>query len=171
MIDPEQARPALLIEEARRWLGFTEMGKDNHGQVVEMFQRAVDNRASGEAWCLAFIWSCILYTEKLMAALGAARMSTLHHTEHCMTMWRESPVGQRLSAPRVGALVIWNHEGTDSGHVGLITGVRDDGQLETIEGNTGPGAGVEREGDGVYAKVRNPARTGRMVVVGFLRVW
>lgn len=162
---------ALLLVEVQGWLGFTEQGGDNKGQMVEAFQRAVDNRAVGEAWCLAFVWFCIIKAEKLAAAIQHPATSHLHRTEHCMTMWRNSPPGLRVKEPQPGDLVIWNHEGTDAGHVGIITGLRADGDLETVEGNTGPGTAVEREGDGVYAKIRNPSRTGKMVVQGFLRVW
>jgi len=44
-------RHKLLVHEAKRWVRFTESGGDNRGQVVEMFQRAVDGKAQGEAWC------------------------------------------------------------------------------------------------------------------------
>lgn len=175
LLTAQNARDLLLCE-ARRWVGVTEQGGDNRGQIVEMIQRAVDNRAVGEPWCLALMWWLIQATERQMDALGSPVRSALRRTEHCMTMWRESPPGLRMQTPKPGDLVIWNHQGaagnpTELGHVGLITGIRADGELETIEGNTGGGTDVEREGDGIYEKTRNPVRTGRMVVQGFLRVW
>lgn len=46
------AMPNLkLLEEARRWVGVREKGGNNRGPEVEKFQKAVDGRASGEAWC------------------------------------------------------------------------------------------------------------------------
>ena len=44
----------LLVWSARLWVGMTEVGGNNRGQVVERFQRAVDGKASGEPWCAAF---------------------------------------------------------------------------------------------------------------------
>ena len=58
--------------------------------------------------------------------------------------------------------------GTGSGgvdHVGIVTGVRRDGQIETIEGNTSPSnAGSQSNGGGVYRRVRP-----RSVIAGFGR--
>ena len=50
-------------------------------------------------------------------------------------------------------------------HVGIVTGVRQDGQVETIEGNTSPSnAGSQSNGGGVYRRVRP-----RSVIAGFGR--
>jgi hypothetical protein len=55
--------------------------------------------------------------------------------------------------------------------VGIIKAVKD-GMVTTIEGNTGDGAGVVREGDGVYVRERQMKVTsGSMQVLGFIRVW
>ena len=42
-----------LIEEAEKTLGITEHGGENCGAEVEEFQRTVDGRAQGEAWCMS----------------------------------------------------------------------------------------------------------------------
>jgi hypothetical protein len=41
-------------------------------------------------------------------------------------------------------------------------------QFTTIEGNTGNGSGVVREGDGVYKRTRSINGAGTMVVMGFI---
>ena len=89
---PEQSSPPerplppdklarLLIFEARRWVGMTEIGGNNRGQVVEMFQRAVDGKASGEPWCAAFVFFCVGMVESMAAALGWVECSPLHRSE------------------------------------------------------------------------------------------
>ena len=64
---------------------------------------------------------------------------------------------------------------TTSGHVGIVIRLLPDSingsRVETIEGNTGNGAGVVREGDGVYRRVRSLAGSDTMKVKGFLRCW
>jgi hypothetical protein len=46
-----QIKERLLAFEAARWKGITEVGGPNKGQIVEMFQKAVDGKAQGEPWC------------------------------------------------------------------------------------------------------------------------
>jgi hypothetical protein len=53
MIESAIKKTDLMIYEAKRWLNFVESG-NNKGQVVEMFQKAVDNVAAGEPWCMSF---------------------------------------------------------------------------------------------------------------------
>lgn len=51
----------FLILEARRWVGTTEVGGNNKGQLVEMWQKSVDKVAQGEPWC--FTGDTEIYTE------------------------------------------------------------------------------------------------------------
>lgn len=154
-----------LVEEATKWIGVTEKGKDNSGPEVEMFQRAVDGKARGESWCLAFVQYCL---GQVIERRGLEK--DLPQTEHCMTFWNKAPDERKGQAPEPGDIVIWNFVGTPSGHAGIVTGVSKDGKLlDTIEGNTGPEAAVNREGDGVYKKVRSRKGSSKMKVVGFIK--
>lgn len=150
-----------LIAEAERWIGITERGGDNLGPDVEAFQRAVDGRAEGEPWCMAFVQFCL-------KQIGGG---DIFPSEHCLTVWRKSPRELRLQAPEPGCLMFWQYEGSAAGHVGIVKAVVGCYCI-TIEGNTGPGGAVEREGDGVYQKRRaiRPA-TGSMRVLGWMRCW
>jgi hypothetical protein len=154
---------ARLVDLARFYLGVHEVGR-NGGPIVEAFQRAVDGKASGEPWCMAFIQFLIEETEKTHGI-----KSPIFRSEHCQTVWYKSPKWLRAK-PQPGSLMIWKHGSTLQGHVGLVTAVGMD-TIFTIEGNTGPGSGVVREGDGVYERVRSFTGEGSMQVMGWLTVF
>lgn len=172
---PPDALARLLVFEARRWVGITEIGGDNRGQMVEMFQRAVDGKASGEPWCAAFAFFCIEMAESTAAALGMTARSPLHRSEWVQAVWEKSPERMRLESPEPGCLIVWqkwkNNQPTPSGHIGIVLDQTLDGKVVTIEGNTGDGEGVQREGDGVFSRVRSLEGVGSMRVRGFLRVF
>lgn len=157
--------PGALIAEATKWIGVMEKGGPNKGPEVERFQKAVDGKAQGESWCMSFVQFCVMEVEKRSEV-----DSPLFRSEHCLTVWNKSPLYLRLPADP-GSLVIWRHGDTASGHVGIVERIGKGGLLHTIEGNTGAGAGVVREGDGVYRRQRNPKGEGTMRVVGFLSPW
>ena len=159
-----------LVKEAMKWLGVREKGGNNHGPEVEMFQKAVDGRASGEAWCMSFVQFCVKQVAKRFGVTDK-----LFDSEHCLTVWNNSPVSCRIPLDQVkpGDVVIWQHGSTTSGHTGIVEAVNRDTydhivSLRTIEGNTSDAS--MREGDGVYRRVRSPYNNGTMKVRGFLRI-
>ncbi len=151
-----------LVNIARQYVGIHEVGP-NAGPEVEKFQLAVDGKAQGESWCMAFVQFCIMELERRVA-----RRSNIFHSEHCLTVWNKSPLELRRTKPEPGYIVIWRHGNTTSGHTGIVTNVIDNIRFETIEGNTSDSNLVDRNGDGVYEKVRHLTHTGSMQVVGFL---
>lgn len=170
-------RTAMLLAEAKKWLNIKETGP-NKGPEVERFQKAVDGKASGESWCCAYVWYCILEVQKQnKLRFGTDLSSCLYKTEHVLTMWNLSPKECRITAPIPGALIIWQHldslgQQTAKGHVGIINRVIDKTFVETIEGNTSNDAVVQDDGDGVYLLKRNYKQvTGTKRVVGFLLPW
>lgn len=170
----EKLKSRLLAYEASRWIGTKETGGDNKGQIVEMFQKAVDGKAQGEAWCLAFAQFCIQQVDRLYdeMTLSSNAPSNLIKTEHCLTLWNASKAFR--TTPEVGCLVLWQHfkdgKATASGHVGVVKEVHDT-KIVTIEGNTGDGAGIVREGDGVFLRERPLTNLGNMHILGYLKVW
>lgn len=178
MPDPVSIKERLLIHEAKRWVGVTEVGGNNRGQLVEIFQKAVDGIACGEPWCMGFAQYCISAVDRAYAAgfgePDSCTRSLIHRSEHCLTVWNRSKELQ-LDKPKPGALCIWQKykdgKPTSQGHVGVVVGVNDDGTILTVEGNTSAGDGVQREGDGVWLKRRKLTTDGSMRVKGFLRVW
>lgn len=71
-------------------------------------------------------------------------------------------------------LPCWAHgvaSGNFNGHVGLLTEQVDYQTFRTIEANTGSGnAGSQRDGNGVYRRLRQLDMTKLFKVVGFIRV-
>jgi hypothetical protein len=161
-----------LIEEAKKYIGVTEQGGDNKGPDVERFQSVVDGVASGESWCLAFVQYCVRQVDTYLGC-----KNWMVPTEHVMRFWNMMPDESKIKGgPRPGCLVIWQYyqdgQQTINGHIGIVTKVIDSVTFETIEGNTGPGSAVEREGDGVYTKTRRlVVTTGSMRVKGFVLPW
>lgn len=155
---------AELIREAEKWIGTSEKGGNNKGPEVERFQKAVDGKAVGEPWCACFVQFCVKeVTSRLQPTVVMAS------SEHCMTIWTRTSGVHRYKSPRPGYIVIWNYEGTANGHIGIVTRVIDEFTIETIEGNTAPSDNtIEREGDGVYRKIRSTKQIGKMRLVGFI---
>lgn len=154
-----------LVEFASKYIGTKESGGDNRGELIVLFQKALDGKANGESWCAAFLMYCILEIEKL-----TNKKSKIFKSEHCLTVWNKSPKELRLKEPEVGCLIIWQFGETTDGHIGLVTKVNKN-TVETIEGNTGDGSGVVRNGDGVYARKRSKFGSEKMKVVGYLKVF
>jgi hypothetical protein len=180
--NPNWYKRRHLAHEASRWVSVREVGGDNRGEFVTMFQRAVDGRANGEAWCAGFVWFCINAVDATWVASFEKQDPTmpswLHKSESCMEMWTRSPVACRVDFGVLGPgdLMVWQHWNsngpTGAGHVGIVEQITG-GNAVTIEGNTGDGEGVVREGDGVYRRIRKLTigGAGSMRLLGFLRPW
>lgn len=158
----------LFIYAAECMVGTLEVGGNNKGKFVELFQMTVDGKAQREAWCMAFVQSMLAYVEKKLNVT-----SPIFASEHCLTTWQKTPKAQRVKAiPAPGAIVIWQHGKTTSGHTGLMLEWQDK-NFEAVEGNTesgiNPKGAVVRDGGGVYMTKRGSKGSGSMKVVGFLK--
>lgn len=165
----KERRPRLLLRlAAESCVGIREVGGNNKGPMVELIQKTVDGQASREAWCMAFVQTMIAYVEeKLDIASG------IYASEHCMTTWRKTPEIFRVKyRPLPGAIAIWKHGNTDSGHTGFMCEWLSK-SMHMVEGNTesgiNPAGKVERDGGGVYSTNRDQKQNGDMKVVGFLK--
>lgn len=136
-----------LVAIARQFLGVKEVGGNNMGPMVERFQRAVDGKAAGEPWCMAFVQFCIMEVEEKLGI-----KSSLTRSEHCMNVWSQSAVTLRSTQAGEGRIAIWRRPNSLQGHTGIVSGWETVGVFKTIEGNTGPARGVNRDGDGVFEK-------------------
>lgn len=170
----------LLLWLAGNLVGTQEVGGANKGALVERFQKAVDGKAQGESWCLAFLQFCIREVDALGLAHGDMSGSPLPRSEWVKLFWESAPIPLKrkpTEAPDPGMLIVWRQYGangqpTDKGHIGLVTGIDPaTSHVLTIEGNTSGGAGLNRDGDGVYRRSRNPQGDGPLRVVGYLKVW
>lgn len=163
------AKEDMLLRLASRFVGYHEVGGNNRGPLLDLWEKRQVG-ATGWPWCLIFIQELADTVDDLYDAAHLMSSNFRHglpDTAHVMTLWRALEAYQLVS-PRPGCLVIWNKEGTDSGHVGLVTGYQGGGSIETIEGNTGSDM---RDGDVVASKTRSIIRSGDLTVMGFLPVW
>ena len=152
----------MLKHAALMCLSITEMEKDNHGPLVELFQSTI-GKAEGEPWCLSFIQSCVAYVE----SFGFS--SCLFPSEHCLTVWANS-LCRRPIEPIVGDIVIYQMGNTTKGHAEIITNVFLN-SFQTIGGNTSSGSEIERNGDGIYSKIRSRHTSDKFKTLGFLRIF
>ena len=168
-IEVKDARTVFRLA-AESCVGIKETGGNNKGPLVELMQKTVDGSVDREPWCLCFIESMLAYAE-----LKTGVISPVASSEHCLTVWRETSLRQRVvTVPAPGAIIIWRHGGSDSGHTGMVTAfLHDANRMHAVEGNTeagiDPSGGVVRDGGGVYATLRGAKGTGSMKVLGFLK--
>ena len=148
-------------------VGIREKTGNNDGTMVELIQETLGG-ADGESWCMSFIQTGLAYAE---AKTGVR--SPIHGSEHCMTVWNETTISQRVAAsPLPGAIVIWRKGTTSSGHTGALVTAPSAGWFRAVEGNTEGGVrggAVVREGGGVYLTERSTRGTGNMKIVGYLK--
>ncbi len=159
----------LFIQVMKCFVGIREATGNNDGTLVELLQETVGS-AVGEPWCMSTIQSALAYVEVRLSVI-----SPVADSEHCLTVWRNTPKRQRVAQiPAAGAIVIWQHGSTTAGHTGITTLYSVSGDfMRCIEGNTTsglkPDGSIEREGGGVYETKRHPVANGTMKVVGFLK--
>lgn len=153
---------AAFLEEATKWVGVKEKGGNNKGPEVERFQKAVDGKAQAEAWCMAFMQFCVKEIEKRYNV-----KSKIARSEGCTDCYDRTPADMKMKSPKKGALVIWNYKGSWKGHTGVVRSFNDD-RIYTIEGNTGDGEGVVRDGDGVFKRDRSRWGEGNMQIKGYI---
>lgn len=170
-VRPETSYEAL-IRIASSFVGTVEVGGNNRGPVIEMFQKSVGPVAWFQPWCASFVWHCIKAVE--MGAVGP--ICPLKLTAHVMTIWNTAPAKTKKKYGAPGYLMVWRKFGPDGkalpeGHIGIVEQRVGGTVYQCIEGNTGPTEGIQREGDGVYRKVRNSGAAGAMRCVGFLDPW
>lgn len=166
--DKSRAR-VLLVLVAQACVGIREQGGNNKGPLVELIQETVGG-ASREAWCMSAVMTWLAYVEHKLGI-----KSPLIATEHCMTLWRNTPASMRVrSVPAPGAIAIWNYPPGSNGHTGIVTEFGSaPGKMTLVEGNTEAGltssGTIERDGGGVYATVRSTKGSAKMKLVGFLK--
>ncbi len=153
----------LKILALKAMIGIHEEGGDNCGALVSAIQATVGD-PDHWAWCMSLQQTSVAYTEK---KLGIT--SSLMANEHCLTVFNDS-VKRKITSdtPIPGDLIIWQQGDTQAGHTGCVIGVNDD-YLICIEGNTGDGIGIVRDGDGVYLRKRARGKIGLMKPLGFVR--
>ena len=169
-----------LASFAKTFVGVKEVGGNNKGEFVQVFQKAVDNVAGSDPWCAAFVSYCLKSTERIFKeSFNEPSIdfgSGLKLSESVCNFWFNNPESRRLAKPEVGALILWrrwaNGKPTWQGHIGIIAEVVDIVTVRSIEGNTSSDSANERDGDGVFINNRNLTRNyGSLRPLGFLRTF
>lgn len=164
LIAAKDARGVMLLA-ALSLEGVREKGV-NAGEIVELLQDTIGD-SERESWCMSYVQSCIAYAE-----LKTGIKSPIAVSEHCLTVYRETPKEFYVKVkPKAGAIVIWRHGNSDRGHTAFTTALPEGSTVRTIEGNTGKGSAggrVVREGDGIYQNMRSTSGDGDMKVVAYL---
>ncbi len=159
----------LFVLAAQSCVGIRESGGNNKGPMVELIQETIGG-ADREPWCMSFQMTLLAYAE-----LKTKVKSPLVASEHCLTVWKDSPKSSRVKMfPAMGAIIIWQHGTSQAGHTGVfLEAVDGDKNMLCIEGNAEaglkPDGTINRNGGGVYATKRSMTKNGNMKVLGFLR--
>jgi len=148
-------------------VGIREVGGNNQGPMVELIQETLGG-ADKEPWCMSLIQTGIAYAEEMT---GIA--SPVYVSEHCLTVWHKTNAIHRVKLiPAIGAICIWRHGTSDSGHTACTIGEVVSKMVDMVEGNTESGIAegeVVRDGGGVYFTNRSIKASGNMKVVGFIK--
>jgi len=153
------ARNAALRAEEN--VGVREVGH-NGGVFVDTYLASVGLEGSGEPWCMAFVyyrlWDAAGRPADFSLPMGFPRtgstvVAVRWAREH--GLWIPVALAQSGVEPvqRGDLCFFWFAALRRIGHVGIVIAAGAEG-VETVEGNTSPGAGVRREGDGVYRRRR-----------------
>jgi hypothetical protein len=165
--------------EAFQNVGVQETG-DNAGPAVETYQKAcIPQLQPGAPWCAAFVvYRLRNAAHDLELSIPASWPRSGYCPDH--GRWAKAngcfvPASEALLNPdrvRVGDLAIFYFRALKRfAHIGIVTKVFDWG-VHTVEGNTEPEVEdldrVQREGDGVYSKIRHWKEMGS--AGGFIRI-
>ena len=150
-------------------VGKTEKTGRNDGIHIDRYARTVGMPLQS-AYCYAAI-----YTWCQDASVKSGLRNALPRTGSTQTAYSvasKTLVASKYSSPRRGDVLIWRIPRKWLGHAALITSVRPDGLVETIEANTSrAGSGDQRDGGGVWKKRRFINRgLGRMIVRGLIAI-
>ncbi len=155
----------IAIHIALSYDGVREIGGNNRGPDVEMFQRSI-GLSAGDPWCAAFVCFNI---QQACKNLGVT--PTFQYGGSVYKLWSRNPDLQ-MSEPGENCIFLLNHglskAGVRIGHTGFCIGRNQSHTetLETMEGNTNEAG--SRDGDGAYHKTREMSEFARGY--GWLRI-
>ncbi len=147
------------VSDAELVVGTHEIGDSNAGPEVDEYLKSV-GLPPGNPWCAAFV---VFRLTKAAHELGLTIRSDFPRTGYTPTLagffknnnlWTPASARNPLMIARGDLCFFYFAAEGRIGHVGMVTGIDGDG-IHTIEGNTSGGSGVDRNGGGVYQKVRS----------------
>lgn len=125
----------LALQLAYAFKGWPELGGDNHGQAVEIFQKFVGIKP-GDPWCAAFA-SYVGWHAMLDIATGTSKWP-LKLTGGCGELFDDATAKKAIvTVPKPGMLfLIWHTGLKRMGHTGWIVGSEANNHWRTCEGNS-----------------------------------
>lgn len=157
-------------EDALRNVGVREDGGNNKGKWVAIYLASV-GITEPAPWCMAFLYYRFSSAAK---TLGGTLPGYIPCTGWSPS-WRVAAIaanrwrGSRSTfVPRIGDVALF-HNGERIYHGEIIVSVPDEnGNFDTVGGNTSDGSGVNADGDGVFRRTRTRASLGQRG--GFVKV-
>lgn len=145
-LPPQLSYPKTrVIETAEKYIG-TKEGSAKHKEIC-----GTAKIRTTDAWCAAFVWKILDEAKAKSPTIRSARARA--YIEKGSISAKDVMKG-RETIPE-GWLIIWKNGDTWKGHIGFLKKQFDNKTFQTIEGNTSSGnAGSQRDGDGVYERIR-----------------
>lgn len=142
-ITPFPTFESYLLWLARRYLFVREVGGQNKGVWVQLFQQYTDTHI-GDSWCASYV-SYILG----LACAGYSN-APLPRTASCDVLLEYAKSeGICSDLPHVGDVFLLLNSSTDAHHTGFVSVVKSPSLITTIAGNTSPD-GKSSNGNGCY---------------------
>lgn len=162
-----------IIANATDYVGMVETSNNakwsdpKRSEKLLGYMKRVKWWAPGAAYCAAFDGAVVI--ESLEEGKIDPKAFQAWWTAHCMTNVRNAQkAGILRRTPAKGAICLCQNGAKDTGHAWIVTDFTRVSQ-STIEGNTMSGkGGNQRQGDGIYCRVRNNLRNGNLVVQGYI---
>lgn len=141
----------VIINKALEYLGTT---ANNNNVIFNTDYYGGPVSGSDYPWCVVFVWDIFKMCGASDLFYGGKK------TASCVTvMSYYQNIGRfstGISTARPGDLVLYNWDGGEVDHIGILICVNKDGTITTVEGNTAfPNTGPQKNGLGVARKVRS----------------
>lgn len=151
----------LAADDALANVGVTEKGGDNKGAAIKIYLQTV-GLSEGFAWCAAFLkYRFMQAANELDEELSEEFLDLSGYTPDWKNYAQKHDIWLSLEEARLNPQLIkkgyvalfYSASKKRIYHTGIVISSSKDGFI-TVEGNTGPGPGVEANGDGVFRKRR-----------------
>lgn len=137
-----------------KYIGVTEEGGNNQGEIVEYFQRQAGLEPDKQAWCSAFVVA--VFNESGVEHNMNAWSPTCCPSGDGLVYYKEKYYNGWNYVPKAAVFGLYYSNKNRIGHTGFVDGFyeRDNKYVWCVEGNTTIG-GSENDGDGVAKRRRN----------------
>lgn len=178
---PEQN--SIVLHVAKQNLYVREKNNDNRSPEIDLWLKSI-GLGVGNPYCAAFTLWC--YSEAARMSLTKMPLPKIGRVSILYSTCKKNPyrykvipatrVFRKIDATDPADLICWSHGKVANnpnwnGHVGLVTEQLTNNKIRTVEGNTGPGdEGDQREGSGVFNRIRDLGIGKKFQVEGFIRV-